>query len=404
MLPDTSFSDEDCIMDYKLRCEQCTTFPGASAFDFAAILDIVIADILGWDEDAGIAFPDGGAFGKINAFSGAVEEQGRKTLHAHMLLYIKELSVLLEALQKSNPQSPNHTQLKRELTAYIDNVMSTKLHRSLQQFNDSFAHTCDTRNTRRPPPPQPVPKETLRANRHKRGCVSTKGVITQCPQCGLTHTSEEHILKRLHQICPEIKSFPDTQQHRIEIWIMRHIYTYPRLETKEERDNSEFLLHAFYNLHRSMHAKGCFNYGLECRYHLPTLHNTRTIIEVHEGVPVWYNIRGIREMHHPFTIKLKREITDVNMNTYNNAASIGVGSNSNTNIGEIRVVFYATTYSSKHSQEDESEAFKRVVDSYIRRSLKRKADEEAKDEEDRTEYVFYIYYMLYQILFIFVTY
>jgi hypothetical protein len=75
------------------------------------------------------------------------------------------------------------------------------------------------------------------------------------------------------------------------------------------------------------------------------------------------------------------------MNTYNNAASIAVGSNSNTNIGEIRVVFYATTYSSKHSQEDESEAFKRVVDSYIRRSIKRKAAEEAKDEEDRTEYV-----------------
>eukprot|EP00978_Attheya_sp_CCMP212_P018749 scaffold51806_cov62-Attheya_sp.AAC.1 len=71
MLPDTTFSDEDCIFDYKLHCEQRTNFPGASAFDFAAILDIVIADILGWDEDIGLAHPDGGAFGKINAFSGA---------------------------------------------------------------------------------------------------------------------------------------------------------------------------------------------------------------------------------------------------------------------------------------------------------------------------------------------
>eukprot|EP00978_Attheya_sp_CCMP212_P009752 scaffold23204_cov39-Attheya_sp.AAC.1 len=73
------------------------------------------------------------------------------------------------------------------------------------------------------------------------------------------------------------------------------------------------------------------------------------------------------------------------MNTYNHAASIAVGSNSNANIGEIRVVFYATTYSTKHTQEDDEAAFKRVVDSYIRRSLKRKADEEAKEEEDRTE-------------------
>ncbi len=105
-------------------------------------------------------------------------------------------------------------------------------------------------------------------------------------------------------------------------------------------------------------------------------------------------------MHHPFTIKLKRGITDVCMNTYNHAASIAVGSNSNANIGEIRVVFYATTYSSKHTQEDDEAAFKRVVDSYIRRSLKRKADEEAKEEEDRTEYVYAIYASLFCIYYI----
>jgi hypothetical protein len=122
LLPEPDFSDEDCIFDYKLRCEQRTTFPGASAFDFASILSIVIANILGWDEENGVAFTEGGAFGKLDGFGGAIEEQGRKTLHAHMLLYIKALAQLLEALQRTRLNDPNHSRLKRELKVYIDTV------------------------------------------------------------------------------------------------------------------------------------------------------------------------------------------------------------------------------------------------------------------------------------------
>eukprot|EP00978_Attheya_sp_CCMP212_P001191 scaffold2478_cov48-Attheya_sp.AAC.1 len=53
ILPGADFSEqEDCIGDFKMRCEQRTRYPGASAFDFSAILNIVISDILlGWDED-----------------------------------------------------------------------------------------------------------------------------------------------------------------------------------------------------------------------------------------------------------------------------------------------------------------------------------------------------------------
>eukprot|EP00978_Attheya_sp_CCMP212_P015250 scaffold39271_cov59-Attheya_sp.AAC.3 len=91
-----------------MRCEQRRMYPGASAFDFSAILNIVISDILGWDEDQRCSFPHGGAFGKIDAFSGAVEEQGRKTLHCHMLIYIKDLSKLIEAIQRTINMSALH--------------------------------------------------------------------------------------------------------------------------------------------------------------------------------------------------------------------------------------------------------------------------------------------------------
>ena len=85
-------SDDDCIADFKLRCRQRTTYPGASAFDFSAILNIVISDILGWDEENGCSTEEGGAFGKIDAFSGAIEEQGRKTLHVHICSCISKIS------------------------------------------------------------------------------------------------------------------------------------------------------------------------------------------------------------------------------------------------------------------------------------------------------------------------
>jgi hypothetical protein len=367
-----------------MRCEQRTRYPGASAFDFSAILNIVISDILGWDEDLRCSFPQGGAFGKIDAFSGAVEEQGRKTLHCHMLIYIKDLSKLIEAIQRSELNEKGdlvgkrNRDNKRILLAYIDNVMSTRLHPSPQDCNISYKHNCGTRGC---PPPQPVSNEILRANRHKRGCVEMNGAITYCPKCLLKHNSEDHVLKRLRAICPSISEFPD-KSHMIEIFLMRHIYEYAQHIEAADRDNSIFLVQAFYNLHRSVHAKACFKYGLECRFFLPTLPHGKTLIIIHTGAKIWINIMGMREMHHPLSIILKREVTDLNMNTYNVAASVAFASNTNVKLGEIQTVFYCTTYSTKSTQEDDKKSFQRVIETFARRFLKRRLEIEASNEED----------------------
>ena len=381
MLPGVDFSDEDCIGDYKMRCDQRTTFPGASAFDFSAIFNIVIADILGWDEKKRCPFPYGGAFGDIDGFSGAVEEQGRKTLHAHMLVFIKALSEMLLALQKNAPGTVRHILLKTKLRKYIDNIMSTRLHRNPIKCQVSFKHECSTRFGA---PPQPVKPEVLRANRHKRGCVAIQGAITTCPKCDLKHSSEGHMLKRLRTICPAITCFPDTS-HRLEILIMRHIYTYLLCTNEAQKEDCEFLINAFFNLHRSLHAKSCFKYGLECRYLLPALSAGCSSIIVHEGSVCWFNIMGVRESYFPITSELKREVTDVFMNTYNRAATIAIGSNTNVNTGEIRTVFYCTTYSSKNTQEDDQESFKRVIDTFIRRTAKKRRELEAMGIEGGEE-------------------
>jgi hypothetical protein len=90
---------------------------------------------------------------------------------------------------------------------------------------------------------------------------------------------------------------------------------------------------------------------------------------------------GVRNSYFPITSELKREVTDVFMNTYNHAASIAFGSNTNVNTGEIRTVFYCTTYSSKNTQEDDQESFKRVIDTFIRRTAKRRRELEAMGVE-----------------------
>eukprot|EP00978_Attheya_sp_CCMP212_P019372 scaffold54253_cov77-Attheya_sp.AAC.2 len=76
----------------------------------------------------------------------------------------------------------------------------------------------------------------------KRGCVAIKGSITVCPKCGLKHSSEEHMLKRIRDICPEITCFPDTLSHRLEILIMRHIYTYLLCSDKNKKKIARVLL------------------------------------------------------------------------------------------------------------------------------------------------------------------
>lgn len=376
-------SDDDCIADFKLRCRQRTAYPGASAFDFAAILNIVISDILGWDPERGCSTDEGGAFGKIDAFSGAVEEQGRKTLHVHMLLYIKELSKLLEGLQATSPTTDRtrHNALKRALKKYVSAVMSTRLHPPPSDCIISFKHDCSTRKCTRP---QAVSHDVLRMNRHKRGCIIAAGSVTVCPKCDLTHSSEMHLLKRIQAICPEITSFPD-DTHRLDILIMRHLYYYRDSMSQKDRDDSDFLINAFFNHHSTRHAKSCFKYGIECRYNLPTLPRKTSIVNVHEGAKLWINLMGERLVHHPISVDLQREITDVFMNTYNVPTTSALGSNTNVNTGEIRTVFYCTTYTSKNTQEDDKESFQRVINAFIRRTAKKRRELEEADLSGNAE-------------------
>jgi hypothetical protein len=94
-------------------------------------------------QDCTLVWYNSGAFGVADACSAAIEEQGWKTLHIHFLIWIKDWSCLLERLRSADKQGIRKAAGK-ELQAYADNIMSTKLHGNLprQICKKAFTHSC----------------------------------------------------------------------------------------------------------------------------------------------------------------------------------------------------------------------------------------------------------------------
>lgn len=66
--------------ELKLRLNAKNPVGGARFFDF--IVKAFIRHILGFGKESG------GIFGKVSAYYGTVEQQGRLTLHLHMLIWV----------------------------------------------------------------------------------------------------------------------------------------------------------------------------------------------------------------------------------------------------------------------------------------------------------------------------
>jgi Helitron helicase-like domain at N-terminus len=71
-------------------------YPGICALNFEMLLDIVLDKIVG-ENDHRL-----GIFGTLAAYGLAVEEQGRKTLHCHIIVYTTDWNQLLKGLHSCN--------------------------------------------------------------------------------------------------------------------------------------------------------------------------------------------------------------------------------------------------------------------------------------------------------------
>jgi hypothetical protein len=88
-------SDAQVLADFKMRSEARVKFPGLCAEEYEHIVILVIKHLFNWDmekqQSNGI-----GIFAEISAFVLATEEQGRKTLHGHFLVFVKSWNQIMD--------------------------------------------------------------------------------------------------------------------------------------------------------------------------------------------------------------------------------------------------------------------------------------------------------------------
>ena len=97
LLPQPTEDDDALIFDSLFRSKIRIDNPGACARKYNAIIQIIMEALIGWDfkEQKQVFF---GIFGEVFGWSDTIEEQGRKTVHSHILLFIALFDRLISML------------------------------------------------------------------------------------------------------------------------------------------------------------------------------------------------------------------------------------------------------------------------------------------------------------------
>jgi Helitron helicase-like domain at N-terminus/PIF1-like helicase len=343
----SDMSSEDIIASARQRETIRQTLPGVAALLFEEIVEIVLEDIIGWQK------PNGGRFGTPEAYFMTVEEQGRKTLHMHICLWIKDFSKKRQTLQSKSCRK--RQEIKKDIIKFVDHCVSNELISSNNY--DILMHFCP--GSSRNKLPLIVDEQKLRQLRHKTGCLQHNGTIACCNTCDKTWTNEslvEEFLRKKHSL-----SNLSTLHDRHNPYIAELIYRsqFPSNDNSLDSD----IIQALNNMHYTQHCKGCFKYSSECRYNMPKPNNTTTRVQLIRTEPNWYCWNGTEATFDHYEIIPKRNEYDLFVNNYDPAFSRStIASNSNVRVLMYgRECMYTIKYSTKGTQNDETEEYSGVV-------------------------------------------
>jgi hypothetical protein len=369
-----NISDEEMKATYNKRVEFRIAYPGYGAYDFEQVIATVIKHVIGWDISKGKSCEFGGLFGIAEAFNATVEEQGRKSLHAHFAVFLKRWNAMLRALATSQSREEIR-ELIENIETFFDSIGSTEL------INDSKAikHMCPSAGEQEISL-EIVSDAKLRALRHQNGCTYYQGVFAECPGCTKTLTCEEAASNYLN-LQPDlgtIASLPDTYTGRLESIRMQMMI--PLFDVN--RNNA--LINALVNLHASKHRKPCFSKSKECRHRYPQLPLRRTTLETFQKID-WYDWKGVSVEQDIYEMKIKRRKEDLYMNVYCPVISESCFT-CNSNISLIfngRFGIYMSNYLSKGTQEDDSDSYRRMIETVKRRFTKQMYEVERSETMSR---------------------
>jgi hypothetical protein len=246
----------------------------------------MIEHILGWDRKNQISNKNGGAFGVLDAWNTAVEEQGRKTLHSHWILYVKEWSNLLRGLYSKDVRERSRSE--NELRNYVDSILSTKLFGLDEHIAmKAYKHECIVRD---PPMPKICDDQDLRNLRFKHGKSSFKDDnFLICGNCEKIFSSQELV----DNVVTDWFGNTEVLRCRLRLAVKRHSGPSRTINSAKETVMAEFITNALTNLHASTHAKTCFKKGSECRSKLPQRPCVCSKVHFYDDEPIkWWTWMG----------------------------------------------------------------------------------------------------------------
>ena len=372
-----SLSDEQIIADFKLRSETRLKYPGLCAEEYERIVHLVIKHLFNWDvkqqRSNGI-----GIFAEILAFALATEEQGRKSLHGHFLLFVKGWKQILDIIQKPALTSQDETAqvaARTKAKVFYMNACSARLFSDFEpdkplKATPVFYHS-DCRYVRGPIDNMrytaaPVPDQQLRDMRHQKKCEAFKGHIATCQKCGKKFSANEIVTNALNvhmstnnSVCYE---FPEENVRRLDrqVYEDQKNFSWTTMD-KYSQAIRYFASNALVNMHLVTHSKRCFKKRRECFADLPDSICEDVAICFHGECDYWSDWLGRKETRFMFQFQPKRLVEDAFINTHNPSITSLLGINSNVLVGmNGRSVIYVTGYNAKSQQKEERSAFEQV--------------------------------------------
>ena len=374
----TDLSDREVLADYKVRSNARLNHPGLCAEEYERIVHLIIKHLFNWDmenqKSNGV-----GLFAEILAFALATEEQGRKSLHGHFLLFVKGWKEILDCLQerKVNPHHGKGTHWKAK--RFYENACSARLFSDFEPRmplckKPVFFHKC-CRKKRKLSEIRftvlPVSDQHLREMRHKKKCHEHKGKIATCEKCNTSFSVNEIVSNALnvHLGKPgKLYSFPEGNIKHLDkqVYEMQKDFSWM---VKNDRSKAVryFACNALVNMHLVTHATRCFKKGPECFANLPDCVSDSTKIVYNNEYDIWANWCGEKKKRYMFRFQPKRCIEDAFINTHSPEITSSLGCNSNVLVGmNGRSVIYVTGYNAKSQQKEERIAFEKVSEILIK--------------------------------------
>ena len=314
--------------------------PGLCALNFEWLLEAVLTHVVGDNEKRE------GLFGILEAFGTAVEEQGRKTLHTHILTHCRGWNELLKLLQSPCPR--DRARAEKEVVAFVDEVVSTEL---VPNEPENMCPLCKKKTL------TIKDDQTLRNLRHKVGCHMEQAGFIDCNECKRSFTGDD--LAQARVMGPEGLQWD-------EGWAASHLSREVLMEANglgsKTEEQAVGLVNLRFNHHLCHHTKTCFKKSDEGRCCLPDIPEEKTRVHFEADNATVFDWRGRELKHAAVTIRPKRLAQDAHTNAHCKLISKST-TPCNSNIGittGARSTICASCHSTKGTQKEDTEDFKKM--------------------------------------------